>query len=183
MRVRAWVDRWGDGIVALALTIAIENELWVRPPAGLSVTGGRGVAAVIIALVTVPLAWRRRAPLAVLLVVTGAVLAASLLIHHGDGMPLEAFLALILAFYSVGAHCDDRRGLLGGGADLAVLLAYDLLHGGLGQAYGSRPGLCSSSRLRGSWAATSDGDGVTSSRCATGPRSSRTSARRGRARR
>jgi signal transduction histidine kinase len=87
-----------------------------------------------------PLAWRRRAPLAVLFLLTGAVLAASLLVHHADGMPVEAFLALILAFYSVGAHCDDRRGLLGGGADLAVLLSYDLVHGGLGQAHGSRPG-------------------------------------------
>ena len=55
-------------------------------------------------------------------------------------MPVEAFLALILIFYAVGAHCDERRGLLGGGLDLAVLLSYDLVHGGLGQAHGSRPG-------------------------------------------
>jgi signal transduction histidine kinase len=140
MAVKAWLDRWGDWIVALAFTVAIENEVWVRPPAGMSVTGGRGVAAVIVAVVTVPLAWRRRRPLAVLVTVTGAVLAGSLLIHHTEGMPGEAFLALILAFYSVGAHCDDRRGLLGGGSGLAVLLSYDLVHGGLGQAHGSRPG-------------------------------------------
>jgi signal transduction histidine kinase len=141
MAVRAWVDRWGDWLVALGFTIAIENELWVTPPAGMSVTGGRGVAGVVIALVTVPLAWRRRRPVAVLFTVTGAVLATTLLTHHTTpGMPLEAFLALILAFYSVGAHSDDRRGLLGGGLDLAVLLSFDFVHGGLGQAYGSRPG-------------------------------------------
>ena len=140
MSVRAWVDRWGDGLLALALTISIEGELWVWAPAALSVTGGRGMAAVLVALVTVPLAWRRRTPLAVLFVLTGAVLAASLLIHHTNGMPPEAFLALIVAFYSVGAHSDERRALVGGGADLAALLAYDLVHGGLGQAQGSRPG-------------------------------------------
>jgi signal transduction histidine kinase len=140
MAVRAWLNRWGDWLVALAFTASIEYQLWVSPPAGMSVTGGRGVAAVIVALVTVPLAWRRRRPLAVLFTVTGAVLAGSLLIHHTDGIPVEAFLALILAFYSVGAHCADRRGLLGGGFDLAVLLSYDLVHGGLGQARGSRPG-------------------------------------------
>jgi signal transduction histidine kinase len=138
--VRAWLDRWGDWIVAFAFTASIEFEVWVSPPTGMSVTGGRGVAGVIVALVTVPLAWRRRRPLAVLCTVTGAVLAGSLLVHHTNGIPVEAFLALILAFYSVGAHCDDRRGLLGGGFDLAVLVSYDLVHGGLGQAHGSRPG-------------------------------------------
>ena len=94
----------------------------------------------LVALATLPLAWRRRSPLAVLVVVSGAILTASLLTHHTAGMPPEAFLALIVGFYSVGAHCDDRRGLIGGGAVLSVLLAYDLLRGGLGQAHGSRPG-------------------------------------------
>jgi signal transduction histidine kinase len=140
MSVRAWVDRWGDRAVALVFTLAIESELWLKPPPGLSVLGGRGLASVLIALVTAPLAWRRRRPLAVLLVVTGAILVLASLTEHTAGMPLEAFLALILAFYSVGANCEERRGLIGGGADLAVLFAYDLVHGGLGQAHGSRPG-------------------------------------------
>ena len=140
MAVRAWLDRWGDWIVALVLTASIEYELWVTAPAGMSITGGRGVATVIAALVTAPLAWRRRTPLAVLFAVTAAVLAGSVLSHHSAGIPGTAFLALILAFYSVGAHCDDRHGLFGGGVGLAVLLSYDLVHGGLGQARGSRPG-------------------------------------------
>lgn len=140
MSVRAWVDRWGDLVLALVFTVAIEYELWVKPPAGMSVTGGRGVAAVVFVLITAPLAWRRRTPIAVLFTVTAAVLASSLLVHHTDGMPVEAFLVLILAFYSVGANCNDRRALLGGGVDLTLLLSYDLVHGGLGQAAGSRPG-------------------------------------------
>ena len=140
MGFRAWMDRWGDWLVALGFTIAIEFELWVTPPAGLTIRGGRGFGALLVAAVAVALAWRRRAPLAALFTISAAILAGSLLSSHSDGMPFAAFLALILAFYSVGAHCDDRRGLLGAGAGLAVLLGYDLVHGGLGQAHGSRPG-------------------------------------------
>src|SRR2546430_13325105 len=133
MSLRAWAARWGDWGIALAFTVAIEYELWVTAPAGLTITGGRGVAAIVLALITLPLAWRRRAPLAVLFIVSGAVLTGSLIAHHGNGMPLSAFLALILAFYSVGAHCDDRRGAVGGGAALAGVLFFYLLRGGPGQ--------------------------------------------------
>jgi signal transduction histidine kinase len=140
MSVRAWVDRWGDWVLALGFTAAIEYELWVTPPTGLTVTGGRGLGTVLLALVTLPLAYRRSRPLAALFTVTGAILLGAFLTHHGNGVPVSAFLAVVLAFYSVGAHCEDRRGLLGGGAALAALLSYDLVHGGLGQADGSRPG-------------------------------------------
>ncbi len=62
--LRAWLNRWGDPIIAVGFTLWIENDLWVQPPAGLTVSGGRGVAAVVLALITLPLAWRRRKPLA-----------------------------------------------------------------------------------------------------------------------
>jgi signal transduction histidine kinase len=140
MNVRAWVERWGDWVVAIGFTVAIEYEVWVTRPAGLTVTGGRGLLTVLVALVTLPLAYRRSRPLAALFTVVAAILLAAFLTHHGNGMPLSAFLALVLVFYSVGAYCEDRRGLLGGGAALAALLSYDLAHGGLGQAHGSRPG-------------------------------------------
>ena len=140
MGIRAWAERWGDWVVALGFTVAIEFEIWVTPPAGLTITGGRGVITLVGASVTVPLAWRRRAPIPVLFTISVAILLGSLLSKHADGMPFVAFLALILAFYSVGAHCADRRGLLAAGGGIALLLGYDLAHGGLGQAHGSRPG-------------------------------------------
>jgi signal transduction histidine kinase len=140
MSVRAWIDRWGDWAVALAFTAAIQYELWVVPPPGLTLWGGRGLAAVLVSLVTLPLALRRRHPLAVLGTSTAAVFAAASISSGSAGMPLTAFLALILAFYSVGAHCDGRRGLVGGAVDLAALMGYDQAFGGLGQAHGSRPG-------------------------------------------
>jgi signal transduction histidine kinase len=114
--------------------------MWLQPPAGLTVSGGRGVGAVVLALITLPLAWRRRRPLGVLFTIAGAVLVASLIAHHTNGMPGAAFFSLLVAFYSVGANCDDRRAVLGGGGAILILLTYDLVHGGLGKAHGSRPG-------------------------------------------
>ena len=140
MALRAWLNRWGDPIIAVGFTLWIEDDLWIQPPAGLTVSGGRGVAAVVLALTTLPLAWRRRRPLAVLYAITGAVLVGSLIAHHANGMPGAAFFALVIAFYSVGANCDDRRAALGGGAAILILLSYDLGHGGLGKAHGARPG-------------------------------------------
>jgi hypothetical protein len=51
--------------------------------------------------------------------IIGALAVASLLVSHWHGVPVEVFLALILAFYSVGAHCGERRAPLAGGAALA----------------------------------------------------------------
>jgi len=61
--------------------------------------------------VTLPLAWRRRAPLATMGVVAGALCAQSLVTE-----PLPAFgefLAVMLATYSVAAHTPSRPAVLG----------------------------------------------------------------------
>jgi len=138
-RVGEFVEHWGDVVLALVFTVWLQQDFWVTPPAAMTVAGGRGLGAVVLALITVPLAWRRRAPLAALFTFTGATLAGVLLLGHTGGPPLEVFLAGMLFFYSVGAHCDERRALLGGGSALALIAAFDLAHGGVGQAQGSRP--------------------------------------------
>jgi hypothetical protein len=91
MSVRGLADRWGDGLVAFALAVAAEYELWFSPPSGLSVTGGRAVLAVLFGLMTVPLAWRRRAPAEVLVAVTSALAVATFLLHHPLGVPAGVF--------------------------------------------------------------------------------------------
>jgi signal transduction histidine kinase len=45
-------------------------------------------------------------------------------------VPVEVFLALIVAFYSIGAHCEERRAPLVGGAALAAIAAVDLARPG-----------------------------------------------------
>jgi signal transduction histidine kinase len=67
---------------------------------------------VLLALLSgIPLAWRRRNPLAVLVVSgTAVVIYGSLGFAEGPGP-----ISVIVALYSVAAHCDRRRSLLGAG--------------------------------------------------------------------
>ncbi len=121
MSVRAWLDRWGDWILACALAIVSEYEIFVRPLFGdPAVKSGQAAAASLFVLVTLPLAWRRRAPVAVLLTVIGATACALFAMRPIQG-PVTSYIAAVVVFYSVGAHCAERRALLGGGIGLAAL--------------------------------------------------------------
>ena len=127
MRLRPAVDRFGDPLVALALAIGAEHDLWAARSGAVVVSGGRGVLAVLLALQTLPLALRRRRPGAVLFAIAGSLLVASIVVRRSSGVPVEVFLAMLLAFYSVGANCDDRRSPFVGAAGLATTTAIDLL--------------------------------------------------------
>ena len=68
---------------------------------------------------TVPLAWRRHAPNAVLVLVFVALIAMAL-----AGSALESsyiMLVLLAAFSAVGAYCERRRATAGLGLGLALL--------------------------------------------------------------
>jgi signal transduction histidine kinase len=139
MRVRAVIDRFGDGAAALALAVWTQLDLWGHAPATMHVVGGRGVAAVLLLLVTLPLAVRRRMPAATLLNAAGALVLGAFLVSHSNGVPVGVFLAMLLAFYSVGAHCDDRRSYFVGVVAVAAIAAADLARPGSFNASGSRP--------------------------------------------
>ena len=139
MRVRAVIDRWADGAVALALVGWTQLDLWKHAPATMHTVGGRGVLSVLLVLVTLPLAVRRRAPAATLLTAAGALVVGAFLVSHSNGVPVGVFLAMLLAFYSVGAHCDDRRSPLVGAVAVAAIAAADLARPGTFSASGTRP--------------------------------------------
>jgi signal transduction histidine kinase len=141
MRVRAVLDRFADGAIALAFTVWTQLDLWKHAPATMHVVGGRVVFAVLLLLVTLPLAVRRRAPAATMLTAAGALVLAATLVTHSRGIPVEVFLAMLLAFYSVGAHCEDRRAPLVGAVALAAIAVVDLVRPGFfNSSGGSRPG-------------------------------------------
>jgi signal transduction histidine kinase len=140
MRVRAEIDRWGDAAAALAFAAWAQFDLWRHAPATMQVVGGRGVLSVLLLLVTLPLAARRRKPAATLLTAAGALVLVAALVSHSQGIPVEVFLALLLAFYSVGAHCDDRRSALVVTVAVAAIAAADLARPGIFSASGTRPG-------------------------------------------
>ena len=139
MRVRAVIDRWADVAVALALAGWTQLDLWKHPPATMHTVGGRGVLSVLLVLVTLPLAVRRRTPAATLLTAAGALVVGAFLVSHSNGVPVGVFLAMLLAFYSVGAHCDDRRSPLVGAVAVAAIAAADLARPGTFSASGTRP--------------------------------------------
>ncbi|MDQ3822569.1 MAG: sensor histidine kinase, partial [Actinomycetota bacterium] len=68
---------------------------------------------------TVPLAWRRRFPLAAMLVVVGSLVVIGFSnVDIAD--PMAPFLGIVIAMYSVGAHAARRRSLVGLGLGLAL---------------------------------------------------------------
>src|SRR5437763_3518453 len=139
MRVRAVIDRRGDGAVALAFAVWTQLDLWGHAPATMHVVGGRGVLAVLLLLVTLPLAVRRRTPAATLLTAAGALVVGAFLVSHSNGVPVGVFLAMLLAFYSVGAHCDDRRPPLVAAVAVTAIAAADLARPGTFSVSGTRP--------------------------------------------
>ncbi len=104
-----------DALLALALAVGLELQVV------LGGEPGAAPASVVAALaISAPLAWRRRAPVAVVLAyaVVGAVQGAlGGELFAGDPPLIGALAAGVLAFYSLGAHAPDRAataGLLAG---------------------------------------------------------------------
>jgi signal transduction histidine kinase len=137
MSRRRWAEvRAGglfDALLALALAGTAQYEIWVGPLFDDGIPGPPLPTAVLLLLITVPLAWRRRAPTAVFALVLLTVgLHVSLIDDpRSDQPPFQDWLALLVVFYSLGANAERRRalvaGALGGGifvvGDLAQLLS------------------------------------------------------------
>ena len=94
---------------------------------GTSPVAPKLVMAVEAALVTIPLRWRKETPCAVLgLVVAGSVFGWAYSRGSGGFAGPEAWLAWLIAFYSVGAYAERTRGLQASAAAGVVLLAMAL---------------------------------------------------------
>ena len=113
----------------LALTLAVVLELQVV----LAGEPGAAAASVVAALaITVPLAWRRRAPLAIALAYAVISPLQGLLggeLFTGEPPLVGALAAGVLAFYSLGAHAPDRRATVGLLAGVAGMWAGVLASG------------------------------------------------------
>src|SRR3954454_6157672 len=99
--------------VAIPGTLALLalNDIWGAPLTSPLFHGPRGVQTAGALLMTVALGWRRRYPVAVLACVTiGAVIEWQWNRIAGQ-VSLEAWLSILVAYYSVGAHVGTRRGV------------------------------------------------------------------------
>jgi len=113
-----------DAVLAFTLLVLVLSEVLTSSS---YLTGSEWVYVPVALLMTLPLAWRRRSPLAVVVVVMSAFAAQSLILDPTPTPDLELIPAVI-AVYSVGAVAD--RWLSVGG--LGVSLAAGLIWLGIG---------------------------------------------------
>jgi signal transduction histidine kinase len=79
----------------------------------------------LIALIALPLLWRRRAPLLTLVLVIAATYAGYAR-GPGVGGSVQAWIALSVALYTVAAHCRRARAIAGAVLVVTFALAYDV---------------------------------------------------------
>jgi signal transduction histidine kinase len=109
-RVLRVVAPAGDWIIAVVLAGVGQVELWINPFLGSRFEGPPAANAAFLLLVSIPFGWRRRAPVAVVVLVVSASFALYTVMYGaGDQGPIEPFLALLLAAYTLGAQTQGRR--------------------------------------------------------------------------
>ncbi len=109
-----------DAALAVALAAFVLSDVWTS---GDYLTASKAIYVPAGLLMTLPLAWRRRAPLPVAAVVMGALVFESLAVGSAptQDAPLVGWL---LAIYSVAAHCDRAAALAGGALSLGAGLVW-----------------------------------------------------------
>ncbi len=121
MRLRSPIhgrtENVGDWLLAAVLAVSAQYEVWAATGPVAQRAGG----AVFLLAATVPLAWRRSAPLVVVVTISAALLAGGLL-FDGYQASFQGFLASIVALYTVAAY-GERRERITGAAAVAVSLA------------------------------------------------------------
>jgi signal transduction histidine kinase len=140
MSARRWTEvRAGDlfdALLALALAGTAQYEIWAGPLFDDGIPGPRLANSVLLLLITVPLAWRRRAPTVVFALVLASVGLQIGLIDdvRSDQPPFQHWVALLIVFYSLGAHAERRRAIVVGALGGAAVFVGDLVDLLLGEA-------------------------------------------------
>src|SRR4051812_32294034 len=132
MRPHRWAgSRMGDlfdAVIALSLAATAQYEIWVAPVFDDGIPGPRLANAVLLLLITVPLAWRRRAPTLVFALVLAAVGLQNGLIdeQHSDQPPIEEWVALLLILYSLAAYAERRGAIVAGALGGVFIVGGDI---------------------------------------------------------
>jgi signal transduction histidine kinase len=109
-----------DTLVAIALALFVQQDIW---GSGDYFSASKAIYVPAALLMTLPLAFRRRAPLAVATVVMGAVVAEAFAVGSAP-TPDSQLVGWLLAIYSVAAHCDRVAAAIGGALSLAAGLIW-----------------------------------------------------------
>jgi signal transduction histidine kinase len=108
-----------DAAVAAWLLLLVGAQVAGEPP-----DGSLALYLAFAPAITLPLAWRRRAPLAVAVGCSAALVAQALI--AAPAVSFGEFLAMLLATYSVAAHCPLPRAVLGGLAAFSAVGIHSL---------------------------------------------------------
>ncbi len=127
IRFRPGVPRGRDAAVACGLLILALLETLLT-----SDYEPRTVYALAAAGMTLPLAWRRQAPILVSLIILTVMAAMDLAGHPLD--PAYVMAVMILALYSVGAYRDRRSSIAGWAGAMAMLAVLVTIEEGPGAA-------------------------------------------------
>jgi signal transduction histidine kinase len=127
VRLPGQADRWLDRSLAAVLLAAAEVELLGRPR-----TGPLVVEVAIVAGIAVPIAWRRRAPLAVACVVMTMLILLKAIDSDFHQLSVPLF-ALFIPPFTVAAYESRGRAVLG----LAVCVAGPCVLNAIGSGSGS----------------------------------------------
>src|SRR3954464_2108708 len=125
-RLGAHIVSAGDVLLPTVLAGMAMYEIWVATLARPGFAGPRGVQTAGALLMIVALGWRRRYPAAVALcALAGAAVEWPWLRSTGQ-LSVEAFIVVLVVFYSVGAHSELRPGLLALGVVVVAIAAADI---------------------------------------------------------
>ena len=109
-----------DVLLAAAATALSQVDIWVLG----AVPGPRALMAAVLLLATVPLAWRRRAPLVVVALAMAAMTFQAVYSGRAAEDP-GGWAPFLVPLYSVAAYAPLRQALIGG----ALATAAGVLHG------------------------------------------------------
>jgi signal transduction histidine kinase len=132
----ARVGEAANWALVVALAGSAQVAIWTDGPPSLP----RAAAALLLVAATVPLAWRTTAPLAVAVIVSAAIFVGSVGLEDAYGASFQAWVALLVALYSVAAHADQRGRLLGAAAVAASVGGFQLIEALRGQEVEGIPG-------------------------------------------
>jgi signal transduction histidine kinase len=108
-----------DLLLAVALMVAGELEVALATPDDVD----RPMRALAVAVATLPLAWRRTAPLLPLAAVALALLVQASLGDYFDATPVTPLVAILVAVYSAGRYVAGAKALAGAALAVAAVAA------------------------------------------------------------
>src|SRR4051794_3572182 len=125
-RLGARVVSAGDVLLPTVLAAMAIYEIWGATLAAPGFAGPRVVQTLGALLMIVPLGWRRQYPVAVLMCAFAGAAVEWPWLRSSGQLSFEAFVVILVVWYSVGAHAELRRGLRAAGVVLVAVVAADV---------------------------------------------------------